>query len=74
MNLFFRLPIVQGGTFTFVTPTIAILSLKECPYIEARKGIAYRVCLKYSDMIILHMYHLNKSDLNVINFFHAQLN
>ena len=29
----FRLPIVQGGTFTFVTPSIAILSLPHlrCP-------------------------------------------
>ncbi|KAL3832006.1 hypothetical protein ACJMK2_023690 [Sinanodonta woodiana] len=37
---FFRLPIIQGGTFAFLTPTIAILSLPEwaCPFVEAEKG------------------------------------
>ena len=33
-----RLPIIQGGTFTFVTPTLAILALdkwsRECPALE----------------------------------------
>ena len=40
LNIFHRLPIVQGGTFTFVTPTIAIMSLEKwrCEYTEARKG------------------------------------
>ena len=39
-NIISRLPIVQGGTITFVTPAIAILSLDrwECPYTEARTG------------------------------------
>ena len=27
--LHFRLPVVQGGTFTFVTPSLAILSLEQ---------------------------------------------
>ena len=31
--LFFRLPIIQGGTFSFLAPTFAILSLEgfKCP-------------------------------------------
>ena len=33
-----RLPIIQGGTFTFVTPTLAILALdkwsRQCPPLE----------------------------------------
>ena len=33
-----RLPIIQGGTFTFVTPTLAILALdkwsSQCPAME----------------------------------------
>ncbi|KAK3587962.1 hypothetical protein CHS0354_014481 [Potamilus streckersoni] len=35
-----RLPIIQGGTFAFLTPTIAILSLPEwtCPFVEVEKG------------------------------------
>ncbi|WAQ95016.1 S23A1-like protein [Mya arenaria] len=31
-----RLPIVQGGTFSFVAPTIAIMAQWGCPYTEAR--------------------------------------
>ena len=33
---FFRLPIVQGGTFAFLTPTFAILSLPQwkCPTLD----------------------------------------
>ena len=34
----YRLPIVQGGTFAFLTPTFAILSLPQwtCPKVEGQ--------------------------------------
>jgi len=38
-----RLPIVQGGTFSFLVPTFAILSLPEwkCPSAEAMTNMTY---------------------------------
>ena len=36
---YFRLPIIQGGTFSFLVPTIAIMSQGKwvCEYAEIRK-------------------------------------
>ena len=41
MFLFHRLPIIQGATFSFLTPTFTILALEkwQCPYNLAAKGM-----------------------------------
>ena len=36
-----RLPIIQGGTIAFLTPTIVFLSRAECIFTEVEEGIVY---------------------------------
>lgn len=66
MNLkliFCRLPIIQGATFSFLTPTFTILALKkwECPFTLAAKGTpVYKKNFKI--IINLHFYYALKKN------------